>query len=262
MILLSKCNILDTCVMRVTYRVLFVNDTLKREKMKDVQLLQIGNKVTHCFSYSLYQRDSTLTKMDEKGATNFPNIIDEYVLPEEVITFFAKKQINVRYRTEFDMTNLCYAEAMPDIQWNLCDGQKDILGYNCQKAECRFRGRDYIAWYTVDIPLSSGPYKFRGLPGLILGISDAANDYNWECIGIQKEGNNDFVSQYKGKYMKEKTTTREGVRSIIKHLFKDPAGVLNLTKQQGVCIKNNDGKFYKALSGDFPPEPYNPIEKE
>ena len=259
MVLSPKCNLLDTCILKVTYSLCFVNDTIKRDKMKDIQLLKIGHKVSSCFSYLLYQKDSTVTALDKKGITTV-RIQDEYLFPEEVVTYFTKNQIQVRYRTEYDFTNLCYVEALPNIQWTLSDGHKNILGYNCQKALCEFRGRKYIAWYSTEIPINAGPYKFHGLPGLILAISDMANDYCWECIGIQKGNNNDFVSQYKGKYMKDKTVTREEIRNIIARLHKDPAGNLYLSKQSIHII--DGGKCYQALSGDFPPEPYNPIEKE
>jgi len=259
MVISPKCNLLDTCILKVTYSLCFVNDTIKRDKMKDIQQLKLGHKVSSCFSYLLYQKDSIATALEKKGAKSFP-AQNDYLFPEEVVTYSTKNQILVRYRTTFDFMNLCYMEALPNIQWNLSDEHDNILGYNCQKALCEFRGRKYIAWYSTEIPISAGPYKFHGLPGLILAISDMANDYCWECIGIQKGNNNDFVSQYKGKYRKDKTVTREETRNVITRLHKDPAGNLYLSKQSMNIIKG--GKSYQALSGDFPPEPYNPIEKE
>lgn len=258
--IVSKCEHLDTCILKVIYRVLFVNDTLQKgEKREDVQILEIGKKVSHCYSYILYQGDSLVTEMSKKGVENVPNF-NKYVIPEEVFTFSDKKQIEVRYRTHMSLPNYCYNETIPHIAWKLSDEHKDILGYRCQKATCRFRGRDYIAWYAMDIPLKSGPYKFSGLPGLILAISDTANDYIWECVGIKKGGINSFVNRFKSQYDKEETTTRENAKKTIRHFLQDPAGVLS---SSGIGMNiNSGGKHYSPMSGDIPPESYNPIEKE
>lgn len=56
--------------------------------------------------------------------------------------------------------------------WSLKEKSKKIGGFNCQKATIRFRGRNYIAWFTQKIPIPFGPWKFKGLSGLILEIYD------------------------------------------------------------------------------------------
>ncbi len=62
------------------------------------------------------------------------------------------------------------------MNWNLENDTKIIGKYLCNKANVDFRGRSYIAWYTTEIPVSYGPWKFAGLPGLILEIYDDANE--------------------------------------------------------------------------------------
>jgi len=44
------------------------------------------------------------------------------------------------------------------------DDTLTVAGYVCQKATCLFRGRDYTAWFSNDIPISNGPWKFGGFP--------------------------------------------------------------------------------------------------
>lgn len=44
------------------------------------------------------------------------------------------------------------------MEWKINeDSIKNILGYDCQLAETDFRGRNWKAWFTIDIPLSYGP---------------------------------------------------------------------------------------------------------
>jgi GLPGLI family protein len=67
------------------------------------------------------------------------------------------------------------------------DSKKTINNFECIKATTRFRGRDYIAYFTTQIPVSFGPYKFKGLPGLILEISNQEKDnlHRWVAVKIE-----------------------------------------------------------------------------
>lgn len=67
--------------------------------------------------------------------------------------------------------NPIYYLDEPSFSWNILQEKKKIGSFEAQKAETEFRGRKYTAWFTDDIPISSGPWKFSGLPGLILEVS-------------------------------------------------------------------------------------------
>ncbi len=56
------------------------------------------------------------------------------------------------------------------FDWKLEKETKEILGYSCQKATCDFGGRKYEAFFTSDINVPNGPWRFHGLPGLILEV--------------------------------------------------------------------------------------------
>lgn len=66
-------------------------------------------------------------------------------------------------------------EKIPSIQWEIKEEYKSINKFEVQKAIGEFRGRTYIAWFTNQIPVKYGPWKFSGLPGLILNITDDQN---------------------------------------------------------------------------------------
>ncbi|OUD29813.1 GLPGLI family protein [Flavobacterium sp. FPG59] len=70
-------------------------------------------------------------------------------------------------------------ESTPDFNWIKINGTKTINNLLCNKATCTFRGRNYTAWYSPEIKNDYGPWKFSGLPGLILEIYDSENEVHF-----------------------------------------------------------------------------------
>ncbi len=58
------------------------------------------------------------------------------------------------------------------IPWKLLNESKKIGVFLCNKAIATYRGREYTAWYTNEIPVPYGPWKLQGLPGLIIEAYD------------------------------------------------------------------------------------------
>jgi GLPGLI family protein len=85
-----------------------------------------------------------------------------------------------------EITHYRYSEPWPAMKWELGDEQQTICGYQCQKATCHWRGRDFAAWFTPKIPIKSGPWKFGGLPGLIMKVFDSRRLYLWEAVAVEK----------------------------------------------------------------------------
>lgn len=79
-----------------------------------------------------------------------------------------------------------YSEPVPTMRWTLSTETQTICEHRCQKATCHWRGRDFVAWFAPDIPIRRGPWKFGGLPGLILKVYDKDRLYTFEAVGIQK----------------------------------------------------------------------------
>ena len=93
-------------------------------------------------------------------------------------------------------------EQTPQFKWVLTDEIKKIDDLNVQKATMTFRGRNYVAWYSLDYPLRFGPWKFHGLPGLIVEIYDESNRYHWILKSIKNDSEK-FAFQMNEKDYKE-----------------------------------------------------------
>ncbi len=74
-----------------------------------------------------------------------------------------------------------------DFGWQITEERKKIGDWECVKAVSKpFRGRVYMAWFAPEIPISNGPWKLGGLPGLILEAEDQTGEvfFAFESIVI------------------------------------------------------------------------------
>lgn len=74
------------------------------------------------------------------------------------------------YSTHIRLKPFDLKDEIADFNWNIKSETKSILGYNCQKAVTVHRGRTFIVYFASEIPFFDGPWKFFGLPGLILEV--------------------------------------------------------------------------------------------
>lgn len=124
------------------------------------------------------------------------NKIDSLILNQTVVHQLSKPMFKVNHTILKNLKDkkLTFSETIDNILfgyeepiemiWELKNEKKEILTYECYKATTRFRGRNYIAWYTNAIPISDGPYKFSGLPGLILELYDDNENFHYNLLQI------------------------------------------------------------------------------
>lgn len=78
-----------------------------------------------------------------------------------------------------------YSEPIDIIEWNISDSTKNILGYECFKAETDYHGRNWTVWFAPEIPIKEGPWKLQGLPGLILEATEPTGQHSFVATGIE-----------------------------------------------------------------------------
>ena len=96
----------------------------------------------------------------------------------------------------------CDQEIDEMSQWQMYEETDTILGYACLKAGVTYSGRDYTAWFAPEIPINDGPWKFWGLPGLILKVTDKQELFEWIAIGLENLDGDIVIN--KGDYEKAK----------------------------------------------------------
>ena len=131
-------------------------------------------------------------------------------------------------------------------QWQMIEETDTILGYVCQKACLTYAGRDYTAWFTTEIPINDGPWKFWGLPGLILKVVDKEEQFEWVAIGLENI-DGDIVMN-KGDYEKANPTQfrdfiNRATSSIMVSFYNN--GVLYMTNKERPYTKTPIELFEK-----------------
>lgn len=97
------------------------------------------------------------------------------IFPFAIYKNYSSKE--VLYVDKVDRTTYFYVEEPSFLDWHLTSEEKGMGGYTCRKATATFGGRAWEAWFTKEVPITDGPYKFCGLPGLIVQVHDTRNQY-------------------------------------------------------------------------------------
>lgn len=112
-----------------------------------------------------------------------------------------------RYTEKILQDHVSYKEIIA-FAWKMENERKKIGEYAVQKASTQYGGRQWTAWFSSDIPFQDGPYKFYGLPGLIVQLEDADKNYSWTLQGNKKIENYNEITYAEnlGKEFGQKNT--------------------------------------------------------
>jgi len=216
---LNKFKVLDSAQLKFTYFFSYKKSYSRNESdtafVVDKQVLLVGKNVSKY--YSQYYLDCCERVMKE--VMNIP--MEESACSFEVFKNYPANKVTVTEQagSYFYGGNYIYNEDKQEFKWTIDTDTMTLLGYTCQKATTAFRGRNYTAWFAPEIPSNNGPWKFGGLPGLILKISDDKRNFIFECSGIQKLEKPEPIKLYTLNYTKLK---RKEMYKIYARFFKDP----------------------------------------
>jgi GLPGLI family protein len=115
-----------------------------------------------------------------------------------------KKDQKTIYKDRIGRDVYTYEEDRP-LNWKISSETTKIGEYKVQKAETDFGGRKWTAWFTTDLPYQDGPYKFSGLPGLVVKAEDSTGDYSFDLMMNYKIADFPEMNTF-GNVMKVKRT--------------------------------------------------------
>lgn len=248
---------------RFFYEYKYIPDSNNREDVKtEMMLLDIDKNGSRYYSRDKFIADSTsmanLQKQLKGGSGNLNvnrgnnagqvsyKVTKSY---PDYRTFLLTKVSMDQYKVREDRKP----------EWKILPEKQKIGSYNAQKATASYGGREWIAWFTTEIPFQDGPYKFYGLPGLIVQIEDATGSHRMTLQGNRKietfkdpsetelPGNVKII----GIGGKEIEVTRDQYKKVWKAYVNDPAkNMREMMMRNGgsdntrvtLKVQTNDGK--------------------
>ena len=197
-----------------------------------------------------------MPKFSEKIVKYYPDMKVQYV--ERIASGFSPMAIAYNETIKFD--------------WKISNEKEKIGPYNAQKATVDFGGRKWTAWFSTELPFQDGPFKFSGLPGLIVKIEDEGKNYSWILQGNKKVQNWEELSyseKISNMSLKVTDMPREKFEKTFSDFKKDPFATARPMMTQEIMSKTIPGmdgtigdmmKKQEKMYKDFFNSNDNPIE--
>lgn len=227
---------------RFIYELQLKMDSTENEYQKFNMILDINSKEVKFYGRNLLIADSLNKKfgnMDNKHVD-----MSGQIVKRKMNSFDNENFINIKFGY--------YSFKTTDkMNWTISDETKNVQGYKLQKATTTFGGRNWTAWFSKDIPFNEGPFKFRGLPGLIFEIQDSNNNFIYHLIKSQKLPNvistDDFLESNFGT--KAIPVTEKQKKKLLMEFYNDPFAFerTNFSKANTNLNININGKEIRTL---------------
>ena len=210
---------------RFVYEYAFKIDSLNREHItKEVMNLDVTKEGSNFYSNEKYIYDSIMNSEFKRNVAVGSTVID-----------FSKVKNNSKVGSSVTKTHPGFETVLhtsingdkyglvstEKYDWKIGPETQELHGYKVQKATTQSSGRKWIAWFASDIQIQDGPYKFNGLPGLILKVSDDKNDHVFNFIGSKTL--NEVPAKPVSRGPKELIITAQNFNQLWKDYLKDPS---------------------------------------
>ncbi|WP_370899010.1 GLPGLI family protein [Chryseobacterium gossypii] len=197
-----------------------------------------------------------MPKFSEKIVKTYPDMKIQYI---------------ERITSGFSPMNIGYNETLK-LDWKISNEKAKIGAYNAQKATTEFAGKKWTAWFSSELPFQDGPYKFSGLPGLIVKIEDEGKNYSWVLQGNKRVPNWEeltYMEKLSNVGLKVTEMPREKFEKTFNDFKKDPFATVRPMMTQEMMSKTIPGmdgtigdmmKKQEKMYKDFFNAIDNPIE--
>lgn len=242
--LLSAQQASDHAKYAAFYKLTYQYDSTDRHAQKqDTMILLIGDSLTLFQSYTNYLADSIERKLlKQYQGLPMHELVNTMVAHRPKMSRFFYEILQPLGTRRLTVTDKIYPDKYSyhetlRYKWTLHADSAQIAGYPCQKATTRFAGRDYTAWFTRQVPIGAGPYKFQGLPGLIVEISDADNEYRFKLTALKPSSlpisipQENYISTTKERFLKANRRFRQNPTYKLQSPFSDPARMRQIKKR-------------------------------
>ncbi|ANF52314.1 hypothetical protein A0O34_18120 [Chryseobacterium glaciei] len=226
---------------RFIYEYKFVKDSTEKDKAEtELMYLDVTKKGSKFYSIDTRATDSlSMGEAKEmsgmqmatamKGQISF---IVEKSYPSYQTIFFDRLDNDINKYKVIDTRKL---------NWKILPDKEKIGEFTAQKATLDFAGRLWTAWFVSTIPIQDGPYKFKGLPGLIVKITDKTNSHIFELKGIEKLKENEvWTTEVGNQFERIISVDLKKYRKLFIEDRKNPDKMLSLPSSEGMTVMLGD----------------------
>lgn len=221
---------------RFIYDVVYKKDSTSNITTKENYILDIGTKETKYYTYDFFVADSLITN-------NIPFPKEMKLNTSDIIVH--KNNNNEFFQYDLLENTVFQLQTNDTQKWNLSQEKKNVKNLSLQKAITTWGGRNWTAWFAEEIPFQEGPYKFHGLPGLIVEIYDDKKNYHFELVRSEKikEEENQFIE------MSEKMgipITWEKYKTAKLKYYESPVNFIKNSAENSEQLYLNDGTIVNS----------------
>lgn len=211
-------------VNRFVYQVTMKPDASNKNDIKtENAYLDISPEKSVFYSENRIKRDSLIKSTVQSGGARGFNREQMEGLRSNINYSVEKdkKSQKMTFKDRIGRDVYTYEEDRP-LNWKILSETTKIGDYKVQKAETDFGGRKWTAWFTTDLPYQDGPYKFGGLPGLIVKAEDNQGEYSFDLMKNYKINDFPEMNQFgntikvkRGDYVKQQKKFMEDPMSFM-----------------------------------------------
>ncbi|MGO4709937.1 GLPGLI family protein [Chryseobacterium sp. 2TAF14] len=257
---------------RFVYEYKFVTDSTKANDVgSEIMFLDVAKKGSKFHSEKKSIADSIHQDRINKQTRDFAGI-DYGLVPFVVEKSYPDFKID--FFNSLDMSKYKVSDNR-EMNWKILPDKEKIGDFNTQKASLYFAGRLWTAWFVSDIPIQDGPYKFHGLPGLIIKIEDKTKSHAFVLKEVRKGSDKEWVSdnekksfgstividheKYKKQVIDFRNNPTKGIRQMLsgntKIIMSDengkPLDIEKMLRDQERNVKANNAKNNNLLELDL-----------
>lgn len=160
----------EKAILEVNYELKIINDSLNRDRVSFSNYTLLSNNSTSIYFNKdakkfydyLYNQKEHPFKLSQNGLSSLPKIpkhkVSSYKVDDKLFVFLP-------------VGKYIYTFQEDSLVWDVLSEKKYIKNYKCKLAKTvTDTGDTFYAWFTEDVPISEGPFRFKGLTGLILEV--------------------------------------------------------------------------------------------
>ena len=236
--------------LEVRYSMKYIPDSLNRDKVHNVDnlvLLLNGNESTY------YSEDAKrYYEYLYKGISSMNNgnitLSSLPALPKVKGSVYRK---NEDLLVTIPIGLYLYEFEEPKLNWKLLNESKEINGISCRLATVSTdTGDTFYAWYSMNYPFSEGPFRFKGLPGLVIKVWNKSNTIEFTATSIKKlalpiekfNANNTIKLKSKDQFLKARSDYNDDPNSqnqnVSNIIIKDSSGEIIKPTKKGKITAN------------------------